>query len=51
MGVTTIAPLTTERSDVKLKGDREEKRLRHWQQVAISAAEQCGRAKSRTSCR
>ena len=45
MGVTTIAPLTTERSDVKLKGDREEKRLRHWQQVAISAAEQCGRAK------
>lgn len=45
MGVTTIVPLTTERSEVKLKGDREEKRLRHWQQVAISAAEQCGRAR------
>ncbi|WP_323751800.1 16S rRNA (uracil(1498)-N(3))-methyltransferase [Marinobacter sp.] len=45
MGVTTIVPLSTERCDVKLKGDREEKRLRHWQQVAISAAEQCGRAK------
>ncbi|MBR9871847.1 MAG: 16S rRNA (uracil(1498)-N(3))-methyltransferase [Gammaproteobacteria bacterium] len=45
MGVTTIVPLSTQRSDVKLKGDREEKRLRHWQQVAISAAEQCGRAK------
>lgn len=45
MGATTIVPLTTERSDVKLKGDREEKRLRHWQQVAISAAEQCGRAR------
>ncbi|MFL1467681.1 16S rRNA (uracil(1498)-N(3))-methyltransferase [Marinobacter sp. HN1S83] len=45
MGVTRIVPLTTERCDVKLKGDREEKRLRHWQSVAISAAEQCGRAR------
>jgi len=45
MGATRIVPLTTERCDVKLKGDREDKRLRHWQQVAISAAEQCGRAR------
>ncbi|TGN40377.1 16S rRNA (uracil(1498)-N(3))-methyltransferase [Marinobacter confluentis] len=45
MGVTRIVPLATERSEVKLKGDREDKRLRHWRQVAISAAEQCGRAK------
>lgn len=45
MGVTRIVPLTTERCDVKLKGDREEKRLRHWQSVATSAAEQCGRAR------
>jgi len=45
MGVSQIVPLTTERCEVKLKGDREEKRLRHWQQVAISAAEQCGRAR------
>lgn len=45
MGVTRIVPLTTERCDVRLKGDREDKRLRHWQQVAISAAEQCGRAR------
>jgi 16S rRNA (uracil1498-N3)-methyltransferase len=45
MGVTCIVPLATERSEVKLKGDREEKRLRHWRQVAISAAEQCGRAR------
>lgn len=45
MGVTEIVPLTTARCDVKLKGDREDKRLRHWQQVAISAAEQCGRAR------
>ncbi|QSP94895.1 16S rRNA (uracil(1498)-N(3))-methyltransferase [Marinobacter salinisoli] len=45
MGVTQIVPLTTERCDVRLKGDREEKRLRHWQSVAVSAAEQCGRAR------
>ncbi|MFO8141742.1 MAG: 16S rRNA (uracil(1498)-N(3))-methyltransferase [Marinobacter sp.] len=45
MGVTTIVPLSTDRCEVKLKGDREDKRLRHWQQIAISAAEQCGRAR------
>ena len=45
MGVTCIVPLATERSEVKLKGDREDKRLRHWRQIAISAAEQCGRAR------
>lgn len=45
MGVTSIVPLSTERCDVKLKGDREDKRLRHWRQIAISAAEQCGRAR------
>jgi len=45
MGVTQIVPLSTERCDVRLKGDREDKRLSHWQSVAISAAEQCGRAR------
>lgn len=45
MGVSDIVPLSTEHCDVKLRGDREEKRLRHWRQVAISAAEQCGRAR------
>ncbi|WP_111494722.1 16S rRNA (uracil(1498)-N(3))-methyltransferase [Marinobacter bohaiensis] len=45
MGVARITPLVSERCEVKLKGDREDKRLRHWQQVAISAAEQCGRAR------
>jgi len=30
---------------VKLSGDRERKRIANWQQVAISAAEQCGRAR------
>lgn len=44
MGVSAIQPLTSERCEVKLDARREDKRLRHWQQVAASAAEQCGRA-------
>ncbi|MDX1588045.1 MAG: 16S rRNA (uracil(1498)-N(3))-methyltransferase [Oleiphilaceae bacterium] len=45
MGVSAIQPLTSERCEVKLDARREDKRLRHWQQVAVSAAEQCGRAR------
>ncbi len=44
MGVSEITPLMSERCELKLKAEREDKRLAHWQQVAISAAEQCGRA-------
>ena len=43
LGVTRIAPLTTERTEVRLKGDRVLKKQRHWQQIIISACEQCGR--------
>lgn len=42
-GVFAIQPLFSERCEVKLHDSRIEKRLQHWQQVAISAAEQCGR--------
>lgn len=44
LGVSEITPLTSERCELKLSSERQEKRIRHWQQVAISAAEQCGRA-------
>ena len=43
LGVTGITPLTSERTEVKLTGERLEKKLQHWQQIAISACEQCGR--------
>lgn len=43
LGVSEVFPLYTERTEVKLKGEREEKKQRHWQQVMISACEQCGR--------
>lgn len=45
LGVTHIQPLTSDRCEVRLSGDRERKRVANWQQVAISAAEQCGRAR------
>ncbi|HDZ46516.1 hypothetical protein LCGC14_0088230 [marine sediment metagenome] len=44
LGVAAITPLYTERGDVRLKGDREDKKLAHWQAVAASACEQSGRA-------
>jgi 16S rRNA (uracil1498-N3)-methyltransferase len=43
LGVASIAPLTSERTEVKLKGDRAHKKLQHWRQITISACEQCGR--------
>jgi len=44
MGINDITPLSSARCELKLNSEREEKRIAHWQQVAISAAEQCGRA-------
>lgn len=43
LGVSAITPLLTERCVVRLSADKAEQRLRHWQQVARSACEQCGR--------
>lgn len=43
LGVQTIQPVQTERSVVKLVGERKEKRVRHWQSIVESACEQCGR--------
>ena len=43
LGVSRITPLSSERTEVKLKGERAEKKISHWQQIAISACEQCGR--------
>ena len=44
MGVTSIQPIASQRSVVKLSKERAEKRIIHWQNVVISACEQCGRA-------
>lgn len=44
LGASEITPLFTERCEVKLQGERADKRQAHWQQIAISACEQCGRS-------
>lgn len=44
MGVMAIQPVTSQRSVVKLIAERAEKRREHWQNIAISACEQSGRA-------
>jgi len=43
LGVKSITPLLSERVEVKLKGDRAEKKALHWQRIVVSACEQCGR--------
>ncbi len=43
LGVTAITPLFTERTEVRLSGPRLEKKTQHWQQVLVSACEQCQR--------
>lgn len=43
LGVLSIVPMITEFTQQKLKGDRLEKKLSHWEKIAISACEQCGR--------
>ena len=43
LGVREIVPIYTEYGEVRLKGDRAEKKLQHWRRIAISACEQCGR--------
>jgi 16S rRNA (uracil1498-N3)-methyltransferase len=43
LGVSGVLPVAAERSVVKLAGERADKRLAHWRQVAVAACEQCGR--------
>ena len=45
LGVGAITPLHSERVDFSIPQDRMKKRTTHWQQIAISACEQCGRVK------
>jgi len=45
LGVGSIAPLVSDRVDFSIPENRLAKRVNHWQQVAISASEQCGRVR------
>ncbi|KAA1190419.1 16S rRNA (uracil(1498)-N(3))-methyltransferase [Pseudohalioglobus sediminis] len=43
LGVGAITPLLTERTEVRLSGERLARKVAHWQQVVVSACEQSGR--------
>ena len=43
IGVSRMTPVITERTVVRLSGERAGKRVAHWRAVAASACEQCGR--------
>ena len=42
LGVSEIQLLTSDRCEMRLKYDRDQKKLDHWQGIAIAACEQCG---------
>jgi 16S rRNA (uracil1498-N3)-methyltransferase len=44
LGVTAFTPIVSDRTEVKLDGERSDKKLNHWQGVVRSACEQSGRA-------
>ena len=44
LGAARIQPLHTERSVLRLAGERAERKRAHWQAIAEAACEQCGRA-------
>lgn len=43
LGVASITPLMSERSVLRLTGERAQKKQAHWQAIAVAACEQCGR--------
>ncbi len=45
LGVDRVVPLYTEYSPVRLIGADQQKKLQHWQNIIISASEQCGRSR------
>lgn len=45
LGASAIQPLMSERSVLRLSGERADKKRAHWQGVAVAAAEQCGRVR------
>lgn len=44
LGVNSIVIFNSERTQIPLKNNKLDKKLAHWQQIAYSACEQCGRS-------
>ena len=45
LGVKNIIPVISEFSNIKLQDSRKQNKMNHWQNIIISATEQCGRCK------
>lgn len=45
LGVHVIAPVATERSVVRLDGERRARRIEHWRSITVNACQQCGRTR------
>ncbi len=45
LGAAVIQPLACQRSVLRLSGERAQKKVSHWQAVAVAACEQCGRTR------
>ena len=45
LGVASIQPLMSERSVLRVKADRADKKRAHWHGIAVAACEQCGRSR------
>ncbi|WP_411886240.1 16S rRNA (uracil(1498)-N(3))-methyltransferase [Polaromonas sp. YR568] len=45
LGAASIQPLISERSVLRIKGERADKKIAHWRGVAVAACEQCGRSR------
>ena len=43
LGAAAIQPLVSERSVLRLAGERAARRVAHWQAITVAACEQCGR--------
>jgi 16S rRNA (uracil1498-N3)-methyltransferase len=43
LGAASLQPVMSARSVLRLKGERADKKVAHWQAVAVGACEQCGR--------
>ncbi|NML84884.1 16S rRNA (uracil(1498)-N(3))-methyltransferase [Polaromonas sp.] len=43
LGAASIQPVMSERSVLRLKAERADKKLAHWRGIAMAASEQCGR--------
>ena len=43
LGVSSITPIQSERSEIKIRPKDQSKKIEHWGKIAISACQQCDR--------